>query len=162
VLQTLVEVAPRTLANPRDYASRADLMWSATIALNNLLSCGVPGDWATHMIGHELTAFYGIDHAESLAVVMPGVWTYKLAAKSAKLSQYGRRIWNVADARAAIDKTEAFFHSLNMPTRLQDFGIDAEDAARKVGERFASRKVAFGEQGDINGAVAAEILRARA
>ena len=162
VLQTLVEVAPRTLASPRDYASRADFMWSATIALNNLLACGVPGDWATHMIGHELTAFYGVDHAESLAVVMPGVWTYKLAAKSAKLSQYGRRIWNVADARAAIDKTEAFFHSLNMPTRLQDFGIDAEDAARKVGERFASRKVAFGEQGDINGAVAAEILRARA
>ena len=162
VLQTLVEVAPRTLASPRDYASRADFMWSATIALNNLLACGVPGDWATHMIGHELTAFYGVDHAESLAVVMPGVWTYKLAAKSAKLSQYGRRIWNVSDARAAIDKTEAFFHSLNMPTHLKDFGIDAEDAARKVGERFANRKSAFGEQGDITAGVAAEILRARA
>jgi NADP-dependent alcohol dehydrogenase len=162
VLQTLVEVAPRTLENPRDYASRADFMWSATIALNNLLSCGVPGDWATHMIGHELTAFYGIDHAESLAVVMPGVWAYKLAAKSAKLAQYGRRVWNVSDAKAAIDKTEAFFHSLNMPTRLKDFGIDAEDAARKVGERFASRKSAFGEQGDINSEAAAQILRARA
>ena len=162
VLQTLVEVAPRTLENPRDYASRADFMWSATIALNNLLSCGVPGDWATHMIGHELTAFYGIDHAESLAVVMPGVWTYKLAAKSAKLAQYGRRVWNVTDAKAAVDKTEAFFHSLNMPTRLKDFGIDAEDAARKVGERFASRKSAFGEQGDITADAAAQILRARA
>jgi NADP-dependent alcohol dehydrogenase len=162
VLQTLVEVAPRTLASPRDYASRADFMWSATIALNNLLACGVPGDWATHMIGHELTAFYGVDHAESLAVVMPGVWTYKLAAKSAKLSQYGRRIWNVSDARAAIDKTEAFFHSLNMPTHLKDFGIDAEDAARKVGERFANRKSAFGEQGDITADAAAQILRARA
>jgi len=162
VLQTLVEVAPRTLEQPRDYSSRADFMWSATIALNNLLSCGVPGDWATHMIGHELTAFYGIDHAESLAVVMPGVWTYKLAAKSAKLSQYGRRVWNLSDARAAIDRTEAFFHSLNMPTRLKDFGIEAEDAARKVGERFASRRSAFGEQGDINGEAAAQILRARA
>jgi NADP-dependent alcohol dehydrogenase len=162
VLQTLVEVAPRTLESPRDYASRADFMWSATIALNNLLSCGVPGDWATHMIGHELTAFYGIDHAESLAVVMPGVWTYKLAAKSAKLSQYGRRIWNVSDAKAAIEKTEEFFHSLNMPTRLKDFGIDAEDAARKVGERFASRKSAFGEHGDISADAAAQILRARA
>ena len=162
VLQTLVEVAPRTLANPRDYGSRADFMWSATIALNNLLSCGVPGDWATHMIGHELTAFYGIDHAESLAVVMPGVWTHKLAVKSAKLSQYGRRIWNVSDAQAAIDKTEAFFHSLDMPTRLKDFGIEAEDAAQKVGERFASRKSAFGEQGDITADAAAQILRARA
>ena len=162
VLQTLVEIGPRTLESPRDYASRADFMWSATIALNNLLSCGVPGDWATHMIGHELTAFYGIDHAESLAVVMPGVWTYKLAAKSAKLAQYGRRVWNVSDAKAAIDKTEAFFHSLNMPTRLKDFGIDAEDAARKVGERFASRKSAFGEQGDITAEAAARILRDRA
>jgi len=162
VLQTLVDVGPRTLESPRDYASRADFMWSATIALNNLLSCGVPGDWATHMIGHELTAFYGIDHAESLAVVMPGVWTYKLAAKSAKLAQYGRRIWNVGDAKAAVDKTEAFFHSLNMPTRLKAFGIDAEDAARKVGERFASRKSAFGEQGDITADAAAKILRARA
>jgi NADP-dependent alcohol dehydrogenase len=162
VLQTLVEVAPRTLENPRDYPSRADFMWSATIALNNLLSCGVPGDWATHMIGHELTAFYGIDHAESLAVVMPGVWAHKLDAKSAKLSQYGRRIWNLGDPKAAIDRTEAFFHSLNMPTRLKDLGIDAEDAARRVGERFASRRSAFGEQGDINGEAAAQILRARA
>ena len=162
VLQTLVEVAPHTLERPRDYASRADFMWSATIALNNLLSCGVPGDWATHMIGHELTAFYGIDHAESLAVVMPGVWAHKLGAKSAKLCQYGRRIWNVGDAQTAIDRTEAFFHSLGMPTRLRDFGIDAEDAARKVSERFASRKSAFGEQGDIGAEAAAQILRARA
>jgi len=162
VLQTLVEVAPRTLESPRDYASRGDFMWSATIALNNLLSCGVPGDWATHMIGHELTAFYGIDHAESLAVVMPGLWTHKLAAKSAKLAQYGRRVWNVGDAQTAIDKTEAFFHSLGMPTRLRDFGIDAEDAARRVSERFASRKSAFGEQGDITAGAAAQILRSRA
>jgi NADP-dependent alcohol dehydrogenase len=162
VLQTLVEVAPRTLENPRDYASHADFMWSATIALNNLLSCGVPGDWATHMIGHELTAFYGIDHAESLAVVMPGVWAHKLAAKAAKLAQYGRRIWNVGDAKAAIDRTEAFFHSLAMPTRLRDFGIDGEDAAHKVGERFARRNSAFGEHGDITADAAAQILRARA
>ncbi len=90
------------------------------------------------------------------------VCTYKLAAESAKLSQYGRRGWNVADARAAIDKTEVFFHSLNMPTRPKDFGIDAKDAARNVGERFASRKSAFGEQGDINAEAAARILRARA
>jgi NADP-dependent alcohol dehydrogenase len=162
VLQTLIEVAPRTLENPRDYASRADFMWSATIALNNLLSCGVPGDWATHMIGHELTAFYGLDHAESLAVVMPGVWTHKLAAKSAKLRQYGHRIWNVDDANAAIAKTEAFFHSLHMPTRLKDFGINAEDAAQKVGQRLASRRSAFGEQGDVKAEAAAQILRARA
>lgn len=162
VLATLVEVGAETIEKPRDYDLRADFMWSATIALNTQLSCGVPGDWSTHMIGHELTAFYGIDHAESLAVVLPGVWQNQLASKSAKLSQYGKRIWNVDGPEAAIEKTEAFFHSLNMPTRLRDHGIDAEDAAGKVRDRFASRRAKFGERGAITADVAAEILRSRA
>jgi NADP-dependent alcohol dehydrogenase len=162
VLATLVEVGGKTIENPRDYDLRADFMWSATVALNTQLSCGVPGDWSTHMIGHELTAFYGIDHAESLAVVLFGVWQSQLAAKSAKLNQYGSRIWNVDGAQAAIEKTESFFHSLNMPTRLGDFGIKAEDAAKKVRDRFASRGSRFGERGAITPDVAAEILRSRA
>jgi NADP-dependent alcohol dehydrogenase len=162
VLATLVEVGAETIEKPRDYDLRADFMWSATIALNTQLSCGVPGDWSTHMIGHELTAFYGIDHAESLAVVLPGVWQSQLASKSAKLSQYGKRIWNVDGPEAAIEKTEAFFHSVNMPTRLRDHGIDAEDAASKVRDRFASRRAKFGERGAITADVAAEILRSRA
>jgi NADP-dependent alcohol dehydrogenase len=162
VAATLVEVGPRTLNSPRDYDARADFMWSATVALDNSLACGVPGDWATHMIGHELTAFYGVDHAESLAVVLPGVWTHQLAAKSAKLAQFGRRVWNVDGAQAAIDRTETFFRSLGMPTRLGDFGIDAEEAAVRVRDRFAARKASFGERGQITPAVAAEILRARA
>lgn len=162
VLATLVEVGAETIEKPRDYDLRADFMWSATIALNTQLSCGVPGDWSTHMIGHELTAFYGIDHAESLAVVLPGVWQNQLAGKSAKLSQYGKRIWNVDGPQAAIEKTEAFFHSLGMPTRLRDYGIDAEDAAGKVRERFAKRGAKFGEHGAITADVAAEILRSRA
>ncbi len=162
VVATLVDVAPRTLANPRDYDARADFMWSATVALNNSLSCGVPGDWATHMIGHELTAFYGMDHAESLAVVLPGLWMNQLELKSAKLAQLGRRVWNVEGAQATIERTEAFFHSLHMPTRLSDYRIDAEDAARRVRERFASRKAFFGERGQISPEVAAHILRSRA
>lgn len=162
VLATLVEVGAETIEKPRDYDLRADFMWSATIALNTQLSCGVPGDWSTHMVGHELTAFYGIDHAESLAVVLPGVWQNQLAGKSAKLSQYGKRIWNVDGPQAAIEKTEAFFHSLGMPTRLRDYGIDAEDAAGKVRERFAKRGAKFGEHGAITADVAAEILRSRA
>jgi NADP-dependent alcohol dehydrogenase len=162
VLATLVEVGAETIEKPRDYDLRADFMWSATLALNTQLSCGVPGDWSTHMIGHELTAFYGIDHAESLAVVLPGVWQNQLGNKSAKLSQYGKRIWNVDGPQAAIEKTEAFFHSLSMPTRLRDHGIDAEDAASKVRDRFASRRAKFGERGAITADVAAEILRSRA
>lgn len=162
VLQTLVEVGPVTLAKRRNYVARASFMWSASLALNTLISCGVPQDWATHMIGHELTAFYGLDHAETLAVIMPGVWQYNLAAKREKLEQYGRRVWNVKTANAAIAKTESFFQSLGMPTRLRDYKINATEAAEKVRARFAARGVAFGEHGDIDGAAAAAIIRSRA
>jgi NADP-dependent alcohol dehydrogenase len=162
VLQTLIEVAPVTLAKPCNYEARASFMWSATLALNTQLGCGVPQDWATHMIGHELTAFYGLDHAETLAIVMPGVWKYKLAAKRAKLEQYGRRVWGVKTAAAAISKTEQFFHAIGMPTRLGDYQINAAEAAAKVAARFAERGDAFGEHGDINAAAAAAILRMRA
>ena len=162
VLQTLVEVGPVTLAEPKNYEARAAFMWSATLALNTLLGCGVPQDWATHMIGHELTAFYGLDHAETLAIVMPGVWQHKLAQKKAKLEQYGRRVWNVASAEAAIEKTEAFFNSIGMPTRLRAYNIAAEEAAAKISGRFAERKATFGEHGDIGPAAAAAILRLRA
>ena len=162
LLQTLIEVAPRTLDQPNDYDARAALVWSATLALNTLIGCGVPQDWSTHMIGHELTAFYGPDHAETLAVVMPGVWTYKLARKRAKLEQYGRRVWNVGSAEEAIAKTETFFQSIGMPTRLSSYGISAAEAATRVEVRFNERGTPQGEDGDINGAAAAAILRLRA
>jgi NADP-dependent alcohol dehydrogenase len=161
VLQTLVEVGPKTLAHPHDYEARANFMWCATVALNTMLGCGVAQDWATHMIGHELTAFYGLDHAETLAIVLPGVWTRKLDSKHAKLAQYGRRVWNVATAEDAIARTELFFRGLGMPTRLAEYGIDAEDAARRVEARFNERDAVFGEDQDIDGPAAAAILRTR-
>jgi NADP-dependent alcohol dehydrogenase len=162
VLQTLVEVGPKTLAEPRDYEARASFMWSATLALNTLISCGVPQDWATHMIGHEVTALYGPAHAETLAVVLPGVWQHQLAKKQAKLRQYGQRVWNVSSAEAAIAKTEEFFHALDMPTRLSAYQIDAAAAAKAVQARFTERGSRFGEHGDIDGPAAAAILRLRA
>ena len=162
LLQTLVEVAPQTLEFPADYDARASLVWSATLALNTLIGSGVPQDWSTHMIGHELTAFYGLDHAETLAVVLPGVWQLRFDAKKAKLEQYGRRVWNVSTGQEAVSKTEAFFHSLGMPTRLSDYGINAAEAAQRVEARFKARGVAFGEAGDIDGAAAAAVLRSRA
>jgi NADP-dependent alcohol dehydrogenase len=162
ILQTLIEVAPVTLKKPEDYEFRATLMWSATMALNNLIGCGMPQDWSTHMIAHELTAFYGLDHAETLAIVLPGVWQYKLTAKKKKLEQYGRRVWNVKTAKEAILKTETFFHSLKMPTRFGDYKISAKEAARKVRERFAERETVLGEHGDITPAAVAKILLSRA
>ena len=162
LLQTLIEVAPVTLRERENYEARASFMWSATLALNTLIGCGVPQDWSTHMIGHELTAFYGLDHAETLAVVLPGIWRYKSTAKKDKLEQYGRRVWNVDSADQAIEKTESFFRSINMPTRLSEHKIDAGDAAVKVRARFKERNSIFGEHGDINDEAVAKILLSRA
>jgi NADP-dependent alcohol dehydrogenase len=162
VIHTLIEVGPLTLATPRDYDARASFMWSATLALNTLIGCGVPQDWVSHMIGHELTAFYGLDHAESLAVVLPGVWTHQIQRKEAKLSQLGQRLWGATTAAATIARTEAFFRALGMPTRLTEYGITAAEAAAKVQKRFSDRGLLLGEHGDLTPAHAAEILILRA
>jgi NADP-dependent alcohol dehydrogenase len=162
ILQTLVEVGPGTLKNPEDYDLRASFMWSANLALNNLIGCGVPQDWSTHMIGHELTAFYGLDHAETLAIVMPGVWAHELKRKEAKLKQYGKRVWGVKTAPQAIAATEKFFHSLGMPTRFRDYNIDAGEAAKRVRIRFAARGASFGEHGNLKPRDVAAILQSRA
>ena len=166
ILMTLFEEGPKAMANPQDYAVRANIVWSATQALNMLINCGVPQDWATHMMGHELTAFYGVDHAESLAIVEPALFRLKLDKKKAKLAQYARRVWGVTekdDAKAAeqgIAKTEAFFHSVGMKTKLAEYGISPADAARKISERFRARGVKFGEHQDIDADAASEILLA--
>ncbi len=162
LIQTLIEIAPITLKEPKNYSARATFMWAATLSLNNLINCGVSQDWATHMIGHELTAFYGLDHAETLAVILPGVWNYKFSAKKEKLEQYGKRVWNITSAKDAIQKTEEFFHSIQMPTRLFDHKIDAREAAEKIRERFIERHVAFGEHEDVDGEAAAKIILSRA
>ena len=162
ILQTLIEVGPVTLAEPNNYDARAAFMWCATLALNTLIACGVPQDWSTHMIGHELTAFYRLDHAETLALVLPGVWKHELDRKKAKLEQYGHRVWKVRTARGAIAKTEAFFHSLGMPTRLRDYQISAAEAAEKIRARFTERNTVLGEHGDLKPDAVAAIVRSRA
>lgn len=162
ILQTLVETGPVTLADPKNYDARASFMWSATLALNTLIAAGVPQDWSTHMIGHELTAFYGLDHAESLAIVLPGVWKHELAHKQAKLEQYGQRVWKVRTATGAIAKTEKFFNSLGMPTHFKAYNLSAAEAAEKVRARFAERKTVLGEHGNLDADAVAAILRSRA
>lgn len=164
VLLTLIEEGPKVLANPTDYDARANVMWCATQALNGLIGCGVPQDWATHMIGHELTAFYGIDHAESLAIVLPSLLRHEKSRKAAKLQQYARRVWNVTTAapeaaiEAGIDRTVAFYESLGMKTRLADYGIAPADAAKRIGDRFAQRGTRLGEHGDLAADQVAKIL----
>ena len=166
LLQTLIEVGPQALATPHEYAVRANLMWAATQALNGLIGAGVPQDWATHMIGHELTALHGLDHAQTLAVVLPSLLQDRRAPKRAKLLQYAARVWNIhdgsEDARidAAIARTREFFESLDVKTRLSDYGIGADAIARIVAQLEAHGMTALGEHGDIDLASSRRILEA--
>lgn len=161
VLLTLIEEGPKTLADPTDYESRANLFWCATQALNGAIACGVPQDWSTHFIGHELTALYGIDHAQSLALVLPGVLRVRLEAKRDKLRQYGERIFGTPDPETAIARTEAFFRSLGVKTTLAEYGIPVE-AADKVAERLEARHARLGEKEDMTYAQVREAIRQRA
>jgi len=158
IIKTLIEESPKVLANPKDYDARANLFWCSTMGLNGLIACGVPQDWATHMIGHELTAIYGLDHGVTLAIVMPQLWRVKFDEKKEKLAKFGTAVFGVDSAQAAIEKTEAFFHSIGMKTKLADYGVSAKDAAAEVQKRFNDRGCKFGEHEDIDGNTAYNIL----
>ncbi len=129
ILQTLIEIGKQTIDNPTDYDARANLSWCSTMALNGLIGCGVPNDWATHMIGHELTAMFGIDHAQTLAIIQPSLWEIRKDKKREKLIQYAERVWNISEEdddikiKLAIVKTREFFESLGIKTHMSDYGI---------------------------------------
>jgi NADP-dependent alcohol dehydrogenase len=145
ILQTLVEIGPKVAENPTDYKLASDYMWSATMALNGLIQKGVPTDWATHMIGHELTALYEIDHARTLAIIGPNLYRVMFETKKDKLAQYGERVFNVkgttVDEKAnnAIDATVAFFHKMGMKTKLSENTDDYKETAKFIVDRFEKR-----------------------
>jgi NADP-dependent alcohol dehydrogenase len=155
ILQTLIQVGPDVVENPTDYALASNFMWSCTMALNGLIQKGVPSDWATHMIGHELTALYGIDHARTLAVVGPNLYRVMFETKKGKLAQYGKRIFNLTGtedeiANEAINKTVEFFHTMGMQTKLSDYTKDFEKTADFIVKRFDERGwKALGEKQNI-------------
>ena len=167
LLQTLIEIAPVALAEPPDYDSRANLMWTATLALNGIVGAGVPQDWATHMIGHELTALYNIDHARTLAIVLPSLLHVQREPKRAKLLQYAERVWHIApdsgteDQRIdqAIARTRAFFEGVGIATRLKDYGLGAEAVDAVVAQLSAHKMVALGEHRSITPEVSRAILQ---
>ncbi|SDW84838.1 iron-containing alcohol dehydrogenase [Aequorivita viscosa] len=145
IMQTLIEVAPKIINDPTDYKAASNFMWSCTMALNGLIQQGVPGDWAIHAMGHELTALFGIDHARTLAIMTPSHYKYNFEAKKEKLAQYAERVWNITEgstddkAYAAIEKTEAFFHELGIDTKLSDYTNDYEGTAETIKQRFTDR-----------------------
>jgi NADP-dependent alcohol dehydrogenase len=164
ILLTLIEQAPKVFEKPTDYDTRASIMWCATTALNGIIGVGVPQDWATHAIGHEITALYDIDHARTLAIVLPGVMEVKRREKREKLLQYAERVWGIRegdeDSRIdeAIERTREFFESVGIPTRLSAYGIGAEAIPAIVQQLRAHGMTALGEHGDITPEVAARIL----
>ncbi|QMV16325.1 iron-containing alcohol dehydrogenase [Vibrio spartinae] len=165
LLLNLLEDGPAALATPEDYEVRANLMWTATMALNGTLKNGVPSDWSTHAIGHELTALYGLDHAQTLAIVMPALWRYKKEQKKGKLLQYAQRVLNITSGtedeqiEQAIQKTEAFFTQMGNPTRLSDYNLSEKDIPAVEEKLTAHGLLALGEHQDITPQDAAAILK---
>ena len=165
LLLTLIEHGPEAVSST-DYNARANLMWVATLALNGLIGAGVPQDWASHVIGHELTAKYDIDHARTLAVVLPAMLLVRRESKRGKLLQYAERVWGIRtgseDERidAAIAKTRAFFESLELPTRLSAYDIGAEAVPEIVAQLKAHGMVALGENKDVTLDISQQVLEA--
>lgn len=164
ILSSLMEVAPKVMADPSQYEHAANFMWCATMALNGLIQKGVPTDWSIHAVGHEITAAYNIDHARTLAIVLPSMYRYKFEQKKAKLAQYGRRVLGLSGsdevvAREAIDRTEAFFQSLGIGTHLSDYGVDTTGFPEKAaGQLEAYGAVAIGEHRDITPSDVVKVL----
>lgn len=166
ILVTLQEVAPKVMADTFDYDAAANYMWCCTMALNGLLRLGVATDWAVHAMGHELTAYFGIDHARTLAIVAPQHYRYNFSTKKEKLAQYAERVWRVkesnleAQAHAGIEHLEAFFHSLGIKTKLSEYTLDYEGTAEKVKKAFADRGwEALGEHKKLTSSDAEAIIK---
>ncbi len=163
LLLTLIEHGPKAIEST-DYNERATLMWTATLALNGLIGAGVPQDWSTHMIGHELTAKYDIDHARTLAIVLPAMLQVRRQAKHGKLLQYAERVWGIHNGSeeeridTAIASTREFFESLGLPTRLAAYGIGAEGIEAIIAQLEEHRMVALGERREIDLAVSRTVL----
>lgn len=164
ILRSLVEVGPTALAEPRNYEARANLVWCATMALNGLIGVGVPQDWSTHSIGHELTAFHGLDHAQTLAIVLPNLLWVQRSSKREKLLQYAERVWDLREGSAeeriqgAIEKTRAFFEQVGNPTHLSAYGLGGERFGDLV-NRLESRGILpMGERKDLDRARLEAIL----
>ena len=166
LLKILIEEGRAVKANPNDMATRKNIMWTATMALNGLIGVGVPQDWTTHMIGHELTSLHGIDHARTLTIVLPAVMREFKDSKKDKLLQYAANVWHITQGsddekiEQAISRTEAFFRELGLPVRLSDVDLDASAIAPIVSQLKEHNMVQLGEHRTNDLAVSERILNA--
>lgn len=160
----MIEIGETTVAEPENYNARANHVWSATLALNGVVGAGVPQDWAVHMIGHELTALFGIDHGQTLAIVLPALLDVRREQKRAKLLQYAERVWHIESGSEeekidlAIQKTREFFESLGVKTRLSQYGVEADKIPVIVEQLKAHGMTALSETGDLTLDISQKIL----
>lgn len=167
ILKTLILEGPRALEHPHDYDVRANLMWTSTWALNGWIGCGVPEDWATHVIGHELTALYGLDHAQTLAIVLPGLLRMMKDQKKEKIVRLGEQVFGIynnltEDERIeyTIDAVDGFFNEMGVKTHLSDYGLGAS-AVEAVYGRLKERGWKLGERKNVTAEIAKDILLTR-
>lgn len=155
ILLTLIEEGPRALAEPMNYEVRSNIMLCATMALNGLICAGVPADWSTHMVGHELTALYGFDHAATIAALLPGMLKALKDDKRLQLLQYAERIWGLKEGEedavieAAIEKTREFFAAMHMKTSLSELGLTADNIPEIIAHLKAHDMVRLGERKNV-------------
>lgn len=167
LLKILIEEGPAVKKDPENMEIRKNIMWTATMALNGLIGTGVPQDWTTHMIGHELTSLHAIDHARTLTILLPSVMRELKDSKKDKLLQYARNVWNITDTEqdddaiieTAIIYTENFFCKLGLPVSLADVELD-ESAIEPILKQLNNHKmVKLGEHGKNDLEVSQRILQ---
>jgi NADP-dependent alcohol dehydrogenase len=164
LLMVLIEEGPKALREPENYDVRANLMWCATLGLNGLIAAGVPQDWATHMVGHEITALHGVDHACTLAVVLPAMLKVRKEEKRQKLLQYAERVWGLTEGdedsriEGAIEKTRGFFEAMQVRTRLSDYGITSGNIPVLLEQLKKHGMVRLGERRNVTPETISEVL----
>jgi NADP-dependent alcohol dehydrogenase len=162
LLKNLIELA-NTFDQKDQTTWRANLMWTANQALNGLIGAGVAQDWATHMIGHELTALYGVDHARSLAIIQPSLLRNQLATKQAKLEQMGKNVFGLEHSEDLAERTiaaiERFYHGLDVPTQLSEQPDDKATAIERILAQLEQHQmIQLGEHQAITLDVSRDIL----
>lgn len=165
ILRTLIDIGPKVLKNKSNYDYMANFMWSTTMALNGLICTGVPEDWSTHYIGHEITALCGIDHGQTLAIVLPGVMSVMRNDKKEKLIQYGKNVWGLTNPNSEnidliIDLTETFFRSIGIKTRLSEYNVE-KSVIDEIVKRFEKRNLLLGERENMTPSIIKKILEIR-
>ncbi len=167
LLRVIIKNGKAVLANRQDYEANSNLMWAATMALNGLIAKGVVEDWTTHIIGHEITALYNIDHAQTLAIVLPGLMQFQKMEKFEKLLHFANNVWGINDENfdenvdKAIIKTEKFFNEIGIKTRLQDYNISVDGIEAVCQKLHEKNFINLGENKKINPSLVKQILFSR-